>query len=131
MKGGSLQGIGMEYAQLIDVAAEFDFIPDRKTAEAIVKAVLGILASSLTEPLARTLTDFLPQPLDYERLRGHQAKPLAITGDLYTKAVSSQFHLSADEARRVIIAILNLAKDRVGSKELGEIIHTLGFEVAP
>jgi uncharacterized protein (DUF2267 family) len=123
--------VDMDYSAFVDAAAEFGFVPDRKTAEAIVKAVLGILASSLTEPLARTLTDFLPKPLDYERLRGHQAKPVAITGDLYIKAVSSQFKLSADDARRVIRTILRLAETKMGSKEIREIIHTLGFEVAP
>ncbi len=53
----------MGYEKLLEAVQEFDFIPDPKTADAALKAVLGILASAMDENLARDFTDSLPGPL--------------------------------------------------------------------
>src|SRR5436309_1356740 len=62
----------MDYQQFIQETRKLDFIPDEETADAAVKAALGVLASRLDEEHARKFTAKLPEPLTYERLRGHQ-----------------------------------------------------------
>jgi hypothetical protein len=55
--------------------SKLDFISDEPMGDAVVKAVMGILASSLEQGLAHALAESLPEPLTYERLRGHRQDP--------------------------------------------------------
>jgi hypothetical protein len=64
-----------------------------------------------------------------EKLRGHQAKSLAITAERYLKAVMTQFRLGEEQARRAIALVLNLTRDTIPNKEIRDIIYTLKFEV--
>jgi len=55
-----------------DMIQSLDYINDSKTAKETVKAVTGIIASSVDEQTAREFTAALPKDLDYDTLRGHQ-----------------------------------------------------------
>ena len=104
----------MEYEIFLQEANKLDFIRDRAMADAAVKAVLGILASRLSEPTAQRLTDKLPGPLDYERLRGLQASPLELSIDEYVQNIARQFNLDDGQAARLIVVVLHFAKDAIG-----------------
>jgi uncharacterized protein (DUF2267 family) len=110
----------MEYAQFIEHVVNLEFIPDRDTADAAVKAVLGILASRLEEPEARMLTEKLPEPLNLERLRGHQVRPHGISVEQYISEVGEQFRLSEDQAEILIKTVLHLVKDELGAVTVSE-----------
>jgi uncharacterized protein (DUF2267 family) len=115
----------MEYREYIDAVRALDFIPDDRTADAAVKAVLGILASSLSHSMAQNLASVLPEPLDYERLRSHQAKPLALTPERFITNIVAQFELQEEEARRLVTAVLELAGNAVQNNEIKIVIETL------
>jgi uncharacterized protein (DUF2267 family) len=119
----------MESRELIDAVRTLDFIPDAQTADAVVKAVLGILASSVDHSMAQNLASVLPEPLDYDRLRGHQAKPVAITPERYIMNVVAQFGLQEDQARRAIVVVLEKARDAVRNNEIKIIIETLLYDL--
>lgn len=104
----------MKYDIFVDEVNRLDFVKDRATADAAVKAVLGILASRLSEPKARRLTEKLPEPLDYGRLRGLQARPLELSIDEYVQNIVQQFNLNEAQAARLIIAVLHFTKDAIG-----------------
>ena len=104
----------MEYEIFVEEVNRLDFVNDRATADAAVKAVLGILASRLSEPKAQRLTEKLPGPLEYDRLRGLQARPLELSVDEYVQNIARQFHLNEAQAARLIIQVLHFTKDAIG-----------------
>lgn len=106
----------MEYEQFLDAATELPFIPDRETADAAVKAVLGILASKLDEEQAHQLTDNLPEPLNYQRLHSHQARKLPISADEYIAVICEQFKLDDIQASELIQETLRVTKAAVKDK---------------
>jgi uncharacterized protein (DUF2267 family) len=119
----------MEYRKFIDAVQKLGFIQDEQTADAAVKAVLGILASSVNHSMAQNLASVLPEPLDYERLRGHQARPVAITPERYIKDMVAQFGWREDEARAAIVAVLDKARDAVQNNEIRILIETLLYDL--
>jgi uncharacterized protein (DUF2267 family) len=119
----------MEYREFIEKMREQDFIADDQTADALVKAVLGILASGLTHSMAQNLASVLPAPLDYDRLRGHQVKPLSLDSAGYVKNIAAQFDLRQDQARRAVAVILGKARDAVQNNEITIILETILHEL--
>ncbi len=119
----------MEYREFIETMRELDFIPDDRTADALVKAVLGILASVLTHSMAQNLASVLPAPLDYDRLRGHQEKPLAIDSQRYVENIAAQFGLREGQARQAVKIILEKAQELARNNEITIIIETILYEL--
>ena len=115
----------MEYEHFIDKVEQLSFIQDRETADAAVKAVLGILASRLTEDEAQKLTSRLPGPLSLERLRGHQVRTEKISVDEYIVEVAQQFKLSGEDAQKLIMTVLHQAKEALGGETTSELEHVL------
>ncbi len=60
--------------------------------------------------MAHRIADELPEPLTYERLRGHRLRPIRIPYDEYLQEIATQFNLSKDQARQVVERIFHLAK---------------------
>ncbi len=120
----------MDYDKLLEAVKELDFIPDPETADAAVKAVLGILASAMNEDLDREFTESLPEPLTYDRLRGHQARPLEIDVERYIDGLAAQFCLPEEQARQLIIKTLALAREQAEKAEVKQIIYTLEQDLA-
>lgn len=120
----------MEYEDFIDDVVDLDFIEDPDVADSAVKAVLGILTSTLDEPQARKLTESLPDPLSYDRLRGHQANPLSLSMDEYCEEVSAQLNLNPEQARELIDTVFHTTKEAVGEDVIEELEDDMPPEIA-
>ncbi|MBI5642722.1 MAG: DUF2267 domain-containing protein [Deltaproteobacteria bacterium] len=120
----------MEYQKFVNDVENLGFIKDPDTADAAIKAVLGILASSMEEPQARKLTEKLPEPLTYDRLVGHQARLLDISIDEYVAEIGTQFGLNDDEARELVDTIFHNTKKAVGEDTLTELEYDMPSEIA-
>jgi uncharacterized protein (DUF2267 family) len=107
----------MDYHDFIDEVEELDFINDRDDAEAAVKAVLGTMVSHIEENLARRIASRLPEPLTFQKLRGHHPRVAPISADQFISEISANFNLDRDEARNVIDAVLHVAKAILGDEE--------------
>lgn len=93
-----------------------DFIGDKDYADAAIKAVLGILASSMEETEAQKFAEKLPEQLDLKKLRGHQEQRKSISPETYVNEVANQFYLTRDQARPLINKVLEYAEKVTGIK---------------
>lgn len=115
----------MEYEKFIQAAQSLPFIQDQTTADAAVKAVLGILASKLHEPEARDFTADLPEPLSYDRLHSHQARRLPISVAEFVEVISHQFQLDPEQSRQLIITTLEVTKSALEEETIQEVVRDL------
>lgn len=115
----------MDYQQFIQKVKEFDFIENDEQADAAVKAVLGTLASRLREPEAHKMTEKLPEPLTYEKLRGQQVYTTPISVDEYERSIGQQFHIGQENARKLIRTVFDTAKDAIGNETVKELEKAL------
>lgn len=106
----------MDYERFIQDVQNTGIVTDRESADAMVKAVLGILAGRMTEDQARRLTEDLPEPLTLEELRSHQKYVLNISPEEYTRVIMDQFNLDEEQARALIDTVLLTTKDCIGGK---------------
>jgi hypothetical protein len=83
----------MDYSTFLDKIQSLDFIEDRETADAAIKAVLGIYMSSIDEDRAHKLAENLPEPLILENLRGQQRTKTQVTPDQYLQEIQDQFSM--------------------------------------
>ncbi|MBE0480354.1 MAG: DUF2267 domain-containing protein [Dehalococcoidia bacterium] len=104
----------MRYERFIEDVKGLEFIADDATADSAVKAVLGILASSIEESRARKLTESLPDPLTFDKLRGRQRRIIMTPPDVYVTEIADQFNISREQAHRLIERVLETAKEAVG-----------------
>ncbi len=111
----------MEYTEILKRISKLDFINDVLTADAAVKAVLGILASRLEEDKARKFTEKLPEPLTLQKLRSHDRRIEPISVDYYISSISVQFKITNDQARTLVQNVLHIAKEATGDGVLVEI----------
>ena len=100
----------MRYENLIDRVKKLDFVDRRGLADALLKAVLGILASRLSAPAAKSMTRVLPEPLTYAKLREAQDRRDRGSVEQCVQQVSRQFNLSRGEAERAVTTVLKAAK---------------------
>lgn len=103
----------MTYEELLQQARRTELFQDQATMESAVKAVLGIFASRLEEEQARRFTSFLPAPLTYDTLRGHQANVTAISPAQYIETVAEQFHLPKEQAQRLVKMLLRVVTENL------------------
>ncbi len=120
----------MEYDRFIQEVRNLDFIENNETADAAVKATLGILVSRLTEEQARNFTRNLPDPLNLETLRSHQKRAIGISPDEYTGVIRTQFNLGEDQARALIDTVLRSTKATLGEEAFYELRHHMPPEWA-
>ncbi|MHB9028506.1 MAG: DUF2267 domain-containing protein [Candidatus Latescibacterota bacterium] len=120
----------MDYNNFVQNVQNLDFIDSRETADAAVKAVLGVLASRMTEEQARMLTQKLPYPLNLEKLRGHQKHVLGISPDQYIGVIRTQFNLSEDQTRVLIDTVLRSTKETLGEETFAELQEHIPSEWA-
>lgn len=100
----------MEYPDFINTAMKLDFIPDESTADSAVKAVVGILASRLDESGAAELTDSLPEPLTFERLRGDEKTDLRMQAKDTFGVLATQFSMDEKQASFLVREVLGAVK---------------------
>jgi uncharacterized protein (DUF2267 family) len=111
----------MQYREYIEPIQQLPFIGNPERADAAAKAVLGILASRLHEDSAERLTRGLPEPLTFERLRSHQARPVQITVDEYRRDICDVLGVDPEQAGRVIETVLHEAKQALGDGALEQV----------
>lgn len=120
----------MDYERFVQEVQKLDFIRDRETADAAVKAVLGTLASRMNEMDARKLTDRLPEPLKYENLRSHQRRDLGISPDQQVGVIQAQFRLKEEQARILVDTVLRCTRDMIGEDLFFELSEHMPSEWA-
>lgn len=91
-----------------DIIQSLDYINDDKTAEETVKAVTGIITSSLNEQEAREFTATLPKELDYDTLRGNQVYRNADTPDDCIEVLKDQFGWHDEQALMAMWKVTNI-----------------------
>lgn len=115
----------MNYDRFLEEAEKLEFVPDRHAADSMVKAALGMLASRLDERHAREFTSKLPGPLDYDRLRGHQAHQATTPAEYDIRALARQFNIGVHDAERLMSCVLAVAREAVGAGTFEEMEHHL------
>ncbi|KMQ50523.1 hypothetical protein CHISP_2516 [Chitinispirillum alkaliphilum] len=108
----------MNYESMQDRVYKLDFVESRESASAMIKAVLGTLASRMKKPQAHRFTDDLPEPLNYETLRGHQAHVTNISVDQFISGLCSQFRINEEQAKKLVTTVLHCAKDSQPQEEI-------------
>ncbi len=92
----------MQYDEMTKQVMQLDFIQDRDTADAALKAVWGVIASAVDEDTAREFTSELPDPLTQDKLRNHQARPTDTSPLDLVELIGNQFHLTSEQSRELI-----------------------------
>jgi uncharacterized protein (DUF2267 family) len=115
----------MEYRDLVSAVKEHQFIKDKATAEAAVKAVLGVLVSRLEEEVAREFAETLPKPLDFDTLRGRQVNVTEVSVQQYRDTIAEQFHLELDEAWQLVRTVMHIVRDGLSDEIIEDIQETL------
>lgn len=120
----------MEYRSFIEGVKKLSFIRTEERSDAAVKAVLGILASSMNREQAEKFTSRLPEPLNIQNLRSHQARPLDITIEEFFDEIGAQFRLNPDQAKILVDTVFRLAKGAVGEDTITEVEYDMPPDVA-
>lgn len=120
----------MDYQKFLDTVKRLQFIRTEEAADAAIKAVLGILASSMNREQAEKFVSRLPEPLNIKTLRSHQARPLDITIEEFFDEIGAEFKLNPDQAKKLVDAVFRLTKDAVGEETITEVEFDMPAEVA-
>jgi uncharacterized protein (DUF2267 family) len=103
----------MLYHSFVEQIQNFDFIPDEHTADSALKAALGIIMSVMDDAHAMRLAQELPDPLDYETLRGNQVGPIELSFDEAVTSLAVQLDLSAGQAWELMKRAIHCIKTSV------------------
>lgn len=120
----------MDYRNFVEGVKKMQFIRTEEKADAAIKTVLGILASSMTGEQAEKFASRLPEPLTAELLRGHQARPLDITIEEFFDEVGAEFSLNPDQSKKLVDTVFRLAKQAVGEETITEVEYDMPPDVA-
>jgi uncharacterized protein (DUF2267 family) len=101
----------MQITELRLKVQSLSFIPDTQTADSLIKAVLGHLASRMNERQARELTRGLPASLSYATLRGRQLGEANISTAQFREDIRRQFGLDDDQTAQAIGIITHVLKE--------------------
>lgn len=101
----------MQITELRLKVQSLSFIPDTHTADSLIKAVLGHLASRMNENQAREMVKGLPGSLSYTTLRGRQAGEANISTAQFREDIRKQFGLDDDQAAQAIGLITHILKE--------------------
>lgn len=119
----------MEYQEFLEYIGTLEFVDGDQTADAMIKAVLGMLCSSVDEPVARQLTEKLPDPLTLERLRGRQARKEWPSFTAFVMELRSQFDLTVNEALDLIDHVLRITRQAAGDDTWNQFTDYLPVEL--
>ncbi|OGP15621.1 MAG: hypothetical protein A2052_07080 [Deltaproteobacteria bacterium GWA2_54_12] len=120
----------MDYQIFLDSVKRLQFIRTADAADAAIKAVLGILASSMNREQAEKFVSKLPEPLTIKTLRSPQARPLDITIEEFFDEIGSEFKLNTGQAKKLVDTVFRLTKDAVGEETITEVEFDMPAEVA-
>jgi len=120
----------MDYQIFLDSVKRLQFIRTADAADAAIKAVLGILASSMNREQAEKFVSKLPEPLTIKTLRSPQARPLDITIEEFFDEIGSEFKLNTGQAKKLVDTVFRLTKDAVGEETITEVEFDMPADVA-
>ncbi len=110
----------MHYSSLLKNVSELNFVADEKEADAMIKSVLGHIASRMKESTAKKFAADLPSELTLDKLRGHQENITNISLNQFIKDLSNQFKLPFDQVPKLIITILASIKSNLPEEHVIE-----------
>lgn len=114
------------YQEIIET---MDFIDDQETARSAVKAVLGMITSSLNDQEAKEFTARLPDYLDYETLRDPRERAIWRSPDQCVQVLQNEFNLEENEARALMQQVVAITV-REAKGEVSDLVKELGDEWA-
>jgi len=120
----------MDYPKLVERIKNLAFIADEQKADAAIKAILGTYASRMHEKHAKIFTANLPDPLTFNKLRGHQAHDTNISLAQFTDQIERQFHLSTEQMQTLLLTVLHAVKETIPEDKRREIEEGLPKEWA-
>lgn len=120
----------MDYRTFLDAIKRLQFIRTEEAADAAIKAVLGILASSMNQEQAEKFISRLPEPLAIEPLRSPQAPQLDITIEEFFDEIGAEFKLNPEQAKKLVDTVFRLTKDAVGEETITEVEFDMPADVA-
>jgi len=100
----------MSYQILLQKVAALNFVSDETRADAMIKSVLGQYSSRMTDEHARTFAADLPEPLDFEKLRGHREFVSSLSLDQFVTNVSEQFDIRKEQVQTLVSTIFRTIK---------------------
>lgn len=100
----------MSYQILLQKVAALNFVSDETRADAMIKSVLGQYSSRMTDEHARTFAADLPEPLDFEKLRGHREFVSSLSLDQFITNVSEQFDIRKEQVQTLASTIFRTIK---------------------
>ncbi len=100
----------MDYQTLLQKVESLNFVSDENRADAMIKSVLGQFASQMQEDQAMKFTADLPEPLNFEKLRGHQEYVSSISLDQFVTNVSEQFDIKNDQVLTLVQTVFHTLK---------------------
>jgi uncharacterized protein (DUF2267 family) len=96
----------MEYAAVKQRLMQIEGIGDEERADALIKSIAGHLVSRVSEETGRRICARLPEPLRFEKMRGHQIGVTTISRQQFIDDVCEQFGLgrgAVEEAGHIVL----------------------------
>lgn len=110
-----------------EILETLDFIDSQDEAEEVTKAILGMIASSLSEQEAKEFTAQLPDYLDYETLRGDPQRRERLLPEKAIQVLQQKFNLEEDDARAALNQVTAITA-REAKGEVSDIVKDLENE---
>lgn len=120
----------MEYNNLIESINNLEFVENKDQADAAVKATLGRLLSALDEDGAKEISEFLPEPLSLETLRGHQENNLKINRQEFIEEISTEFNLDNNKAEELVKSVFKVTKENLSEDQFKKLKQRMPNELA-
>ena len=110
-----------------DIIQSLNYINDDETAERTMKAVAGVISSSVDEQTAKEFTAALPKELDYNTLRGSQEYVNSDTPDDCIQILKDKFDWHDEQALTAIWKVTNIISQSAPG-EISELMTKLPSE---
>ncbi len=108
----------MQYSALLMRVESLPFVGNQQKADAMIKSVLGHVASRMKEAQAKSFSQDLPDELNLGTLRGHQINVPTISLDQFVTDLREQFKISTDDAQTLLRAVLHIVKEDTPSAHI-------------
>ena len=115
----------MDYQEFIDDIKVLDFIKDDNTADAAIKAVLGIMTGNIKEEDAKFITGALPEPLQLPKLKEYQKNRNPVTFSQCILRLAQEFDMNESRARILADTVLRSTRAALGGERLGQVEEIL------
>ena len=120
----------MDFYGITKRVRKLEFIGNDQRADTAVKAVLGILASRMSDEHASKLATKFPEHIAAERFGSYHNKMEAISVTQYTAGISSEFKISVHQARTLMRNVLYFTKEAAGVDVIMDIKKSLPIDWA-